>query len=108
MNDFKTKMAEHIKAIKGQPSQLDDVYKLQNKTREQQREIQKLKAEGTKQNVQYITVEPLKESATTAERIEYYSAMVRRKSNGWQGENKPKTLIQQRYERLKNANRTNY
>ena len=108
MNDFKTKMAEHIKAIKGQPSQLDDVYKLQNKTREQQRELQKLKAEGTKQKVQYITVEPLKESATTAERIEYYSAMVRRKSTGWNGENKPKTLIQQRYERLKNANRTNY
>jgi len=33
---------------------------------------------------------------------------VRRKSNGWQGETKPKTLIQQRYEWLKNANRPNY
>ena len=96
MNDFKFKMAEHIKAIKGEPSQLDEALKLQTQLKNQTKEIERLKAEAEKQNIKYITDEPLSPNATRTERVEYYRKRIRRVQNGWQGETKPKTIVQKR------------
>ena len=96
MNDFKLKMAEHIKAIKGEPSQLDEALKLQTQLKNQAKEIERLKAEAEKTKIQYVDYEPLSPNATRTERVEYYTKRIRRVQNGWQGETKPKTIVQKR------------